>query len=189
MNLYSGLHEWLWCSILWGVLVSAMNWLSQAYVIVLLLLSASVPLWPIRTVRILRQFASPAEARKAALALWTWAVLVSLSGIGMTLVTSLNQSLNQEGLYSIYCGWCFFHILLFSNFDKAVKKHQLPMGWAVLGMSAGAAGLVCVPLIHLGFDMCVAVLVMPFIFVVGTIHFLPSLKKRIEKPHHDSPEP
>jgi len=158
--------------ILRGVLVSAMNWQSQ-----------------IRTVRILRQFASPAEARKAALALWTWAVLVSLSGIGMTLVTLASRELNQAGLFSIYGVWFLSNALLFLNFDKALKVNKLPMGWAVLGMSAGAAGLVCIPLIHLGFDMCVAVLVMPFIFAGPTIHLVSILNQRTKKPHHDSPVP
>jgi len=166
-----------------------MNWLEQAGFVVCLLVFTSVALWPIRTVRIMRQFASPAEARKATLMLWAWAGLISLSGIGMTLVTSLNQGLNQAGLFSIYGVWFLSNALLFLNFDKALKVNQLPMGWAVLGISAGAAGLVCVPLIHLGFDMFVAVLVLPFIFAGPTIHFLSSLSQRTKKSHHDSPAP
>ncbi len=162
-----------------------MNWLSQTVFVVYLLMFTSAALWPIRTVRILRQFASPAEARKATLALWAWAGLVSLSGIGMTLAGRLAPG--ELAPWPPWWVWLLGHISLNLNFDKALKANQLPMGWAVLGVSVGVVGLACVPLVYLGFGEYIVMFIMiPFLFVALTLQFISSLNQRIKKPRDDS---
>jgi len=82
------------------------------------------------------------------------------------------------------------HISLNLNFDKALKANQLPMGWAVLGVSVGVVGLACVPLVYLGFGEYIVMFIMiPFLFVALTLQFISSLNQRTNKPHHDSPAP